>query len=233
MLPQYPLNLITIQADALYRYDDAGRIRCVNEPHEPRAERFFMGRTTAGNVWRFRYDLPDAVVNQLDALCAAEPPRADLPTLPVNYGAIRAVLEAHAPIRGEWRGPAYFFPEAPQPVAEAILVNAGNHALLEPHFPDERYPPEAGPAAIVIADGVAVARCFCSRLTGRVAEAGLDTTAAYRGRGFAVAAVRTWAAAVLASGRLPLYSTSWQNYASQGVARRLGLTLYGEDWSIS
>jgi hypothetical protein len=32
--------------------------------------------------------------------------------------------------------------------------------------------------------------------------------------------------------RIPLYSTSWDNAASRGVARRLGLVLYGADLSF-
>jgi hypothetical protein len=41
--------------------------------------------------------------------------------------------------------------------------------------------------------------------------------------------VAGWAAAVRAEGRLPLYGTSWANRASRGIARNLGLVLYGED----
>ena len=52
------------------------------------------------------------------------------------------------------------------------------------------------------------------------------------GRGFASAAVAAWAAALRERGRLPLYSTSWENLASQGVARKLGMVAYGEDWEI-
>ena len=66
-----------------------------------------------------------------------------------------------------------------------------------------------------------------------MAEAASETAEAYRGRGYGAAATQTWAAAVFASGRQALYGTSWQNVASQGVARRLGLVLYGEDWSIA
>jgi RimJ/RimL family protein N-acetyltransferase len=233
IVPSNPLELINLQAEALYRYDARGRIVCVNEPEEPPAGRFFMARTAAGNVWRFRNDLPDTLVQQLESLCAAEPPAAVLPTRPAMYDAIRAALAAQAPITEEYRGPAYFFPTAPQPAADAVLIDAGNHGLLAQHFAYEAYPPEAGPAAVVVADGVAVARCFCARLSPHVAEAGLETAEAYRGRGYGAAATQTWAAAVFASGRRALYGTSWENIASQGVARHLGLVLYGEDWSLT
>ena len=93
------------------------------------------------------------------------------------------------------------------------------------------------PVAAVVADGRAVSVCFSSRLTSRVAEAGVETAEPFRGRGYATRAVAAWAHAVRAGsprdsaggGRLPLYSTSWENLASQAVARRLGLRLYGVD----
>jgi len=36
-----------------------------------------------------------------------------------------------------------------------------------------------------------------------------------------------------ASGRSPLYSTSWTNTASLAVADKLGLVAYASDWSIA
>jgi hypothetical protein len=36
-----------------------------------------------------------------------------------------------------------------------------------------------------------------------------------------------------ASGRIPLYSTSWTNTASLAVARKLGLVAYANTWSIA
>jgi hypothetical protein len=45
--------------------------------------------------------------------------------------------------------------------------------------------------------------------------------------------VAGWAAAMRQRGVIPLYSTSWANVASQGVARKLGMVCYGDDWSIT
>ncbi|MXZ22396.1 MAG: GNAT family N-acetyltransferase, partial [Caldilineaceae bacterium SB0665_bin_25] len=33
-------------------------------------------------------------------------------------------------------------------------------------------------------------------------------------------------------GRVPLYSTSWENGASLAVARKLGLVAYASGWSL-
>ena len=61
-----------------------------------------------------------------------------------------------------------------------------------------------------------------SRLTPVAAEAGAYTVEDFRGRGYVGLAVSAWANRLLASGRVPIYSTSWDNAASQGVARKLG-----------
>jgi predicted GNAT family acetyltransferase len=61
----------------------------------------------------------------------------------------------------------------------------------------------------------------------------VETLAAWRQRGYGAATVAAWAAAVRRQGRLPLYSTSWDNLASQGLARNLGFVPYGEDFSLA
>ncbi|MDP9374870.1 MAG: GNAT family N-acetyltransferase [Chloroflexota bacterium] len=62
-----------------------------------------------------------------------------------------------------------------------------------------------------------------------VSEAGVETLAAFRGRGYATRAVTGWVVAVREQGRIPLYSASWDNLALRGAARRLELLLYGVD----
>ncbi len=58
-----------------------------------------------------------------------------------------------------------------------------------------------------------------------------DEDSQHRGHGTAV--VAGWAAAVQRLGRVPLYGTSWDNVASQGVARKLGLVCFGAGFSIT
>jgi GNAT acetyltransferase len=227
------LDLMQIQAETLYCYDGDGRLRCVNEPGDPPAPRFFMGRTLQGNLWRFRYDLPTELLQQLEALCRSEPVGANLARAPLHYDAIRAVLQAQAPIEQEFRGPAYRVPDSVHPPRGVVLISEANEQLLQPWFMDLLPVDSEQTIAAVLEAGVAIAVCFCSRLTSRAAEAGVETTAAFRGRGYATAAVAGWAAEVRRRGRMALYSTSWDNLASQGVARKLGMRLYGEDWSIA
>jgi hypothetical protein len=230
---QDPRTLMVLHLEALYRFDAAGLMLSDNEPDGADAPRFHMLRTLVGNTWRFGHTLPAATQQRLAPLCAAEPIATDFQGLPAHYAAIHAILAEDLPITREYRGPAYAFEHAPQPSARAVLIDTTNQDLLRRHFPYDHYPPEAGPVAVAIEDGAAVSCCFCSRLTLRVAHAGLETVEAYRRRGYAVASVATWAAAVYASGRQPLYGTTWDNLASQGVARHFGLQPYGEDWSIA
>lgn len=84
----------------------------------------------------------------------------------------------------------------------------------------------------VIQDSQAVAVCSSVRLNRQAAEAGVHTLEASRGKGYAVMVTALWANLVLERGLMPFYSTSWENTASQGVARKLNAQMFGEDWSI-
>ncbi len=89
------------------------------------------------------------------------------------------------------------------------------------------------PFMAVIENGAAVSLFHSARLTDQAAEAGVETLEAYRGHGYATAVVAEWARAIRATGRVPLYSTSWDNLASRAVARGLGLVQYGTDLSLT
>src|SRR5215813_6348353 len=62
------LEVMALQAATLYRQDGAGRLLTVNEPGDEPASRLFVGRTNEGNLWRFRSDLPPALVRELEGI---------------------------------------------------------------------------------------------------------------------------------------------------------------------
>lgn len=228
------LGLLERQIGTLFRLDGAGRLCAVNEPDEPEAPRFFLGRTTSGNRWRFRSDLPADVTEALEALARLEPTAPDLEADVAYFAAFLEVLERHAPVRQVWSGPAYRFPDGGLPgSADAVRVTDHNAAVLDGGFPELRANLEAiSPCVAVVQNDQAVSVCCSARTSEGAAEAGLGTLEAFRGRGYAAAVVAGWAEAVRAGGKTPLYSTSWDNEASKGVARKLGLVLYGTDLSI-
>ncbi len=231
------LQYLELQVDALFAHDQAGRIVTVNEPDGGPAPRFFFGRTRAANLWRVRHDLADATARRLDALAAAEPVQDDLSAEPRNMAAFTETLRADQEVFARFFGPAYHFPDTlPMPAAHITQITPANLYLLRLMNWDlealahqlERWVPMVA----VVEDDAAVSLCFSARLTERAAEAGVETLDAYRGRGLASTVVATWARAIRATGRVPLYSTSWDNSASQAVARKLGLIQYGADLSL-
>jgi RimJ/RimL family protein N-acetyltransferase len=227
------LQLMAMAAGALFTHDVRGRMLRVNEPGGDVAPRFFLGRTTEGNLWRFRHDLPDDVVRELERLCRQEPVAQhsdDLRKPPLHLVDYQHVLAAHSPNQGSYSGPEYHFPNpiAFEGIAAARRLTMINAQRLQPHFSwliDEmqNLPPVFG----VEQDGIIVSVCFSSRTTPAADEAGVNTVHAYRGQGYAPACVAAWAGAIRALGRTPLYGTTWDNAASQGVARRLGLIPFG------
>ena len=233
-------DLMQIQVSALFRHDDRNRLLAVNEPGDPRPDdppppRLFLGRTRDGQIWRFRHDLPEPLVAELEAILATEPVGTDLSRPPRCLGALQAALARDEPLTGIWSGPAWRFPdEIPAPEHEVIPVTTENDDLVRLLAPvlaaDEL--PWRQPCLAIVADGRLASLCFSSRNTPLAAEAGVDTREEFRGRGYAPAVVAAWARAVREEGRIPLYSTSWDNLASRSVAHKLGLVLYGADLSI-
>ena len=228
------LELAQMQAVALFVHDERGRLLRVNEPdpNDP-APRFFLARTAAGNLWRTRFDLPPDLATALERLAADEPVVRDLQEPARHTAEYSALLRQHAPLRNIDAGPAYYLPEL-DPPTETVPITPANAALLEAHYPYTRSRhAELAPVVVCVADGVAVAVCCSARMTAQVAEAGVYTVESYRGRGYAAETVRGWAAAIRAMGRLPLYSTSWANTASQAVARKLRAVQYAVDFSLT
>jgi hypothetical protein len=131
-------------------------------------------------------------------------------------------------------GPAFRFAELFAGPEDVIVVE--DERLLQRHFQGwvaGEIAAGRAPVMAVLEGGAPVSICFCARSSEVAAEAGLETAAAFRRRGYGSCVTAAWAAMIRASGRIPLYSTSWTNEASLAVARTLELLAYASAWSVS
>lgn len=234
--PRLASDWLDLHVRALFVHDERGRIVTRNALDGGPAPRFFLGRTADGNRWRVRHDVPEDLAARIDALSAEEPVVADLRDPPRHAARYRDLLSGHATVREAWAGPAYRFPaDLPPPDANIVRLTADNASLLrggdlQPWLEDIGH---SESLVALVRDGRAVSVCGSVRVTPEAHEAGVETSAAARGHGFAVAVVAAWARAVREVGAEPLYSTSWGNTASQAVARKLGLTPYASDYWVA
>lgn len=227
-------DLMELHVEALFTHDDRGRLQSVNEPGGDQAPRFFLGRTPAGNVWRFRTDLPDDLVERLTELCVEEPAPADLRTKPQYLTEYVNLLEGHSPVNERSGGPAYRFPERVQPPSmDPIEIDTENAEILRRGF--DKWIPDVArcqPFLAIVVANCPASLCCSVRITPEAHEAGVETLPAFRREGYATDVVAAWAATVRDAGCIPLYSTSWDNTASQGAAAKSSLVQYGADFYI-
>lgn len=216
-----------LHLQTMFLFDGNGRIRSTREPASTPGPMFALIRGTSNCAWAVRADLPQELADELGRLARAEPPATDLQGNPVHAERYRALAGGEL-----YAGPAFTFPEEIAPSTDTVLV--GPVQLLARYFPGWTSAEIEGrsPVVALVEDGDAVSVCFCARRSGAAAEAGLETAAAFRGRGLGPHVTAAWALAVRASGRVPLYSTSWSNGASLSVARTLGLIPYASTWSL-
>jgi len=223
-----------IHLDALYTYDANGCMSHVNEARGPRAPRLFVGRTAVGHELRWRSDVPEATVSAIRDLLDREPSNGPLSQQPHCGDAIVALLAREGPVVRVWSGPAYRIDIQGLPSAPlAVRVTDANADLLRT-FPDWRDEVnERQPFVVAVENDAAAALCCSVRITSAAHAAGAETLVAARRRGMASQAVAEWARAVDELGAIALYSTWWDNLASQAVARRLGMKLIGVDFHVT
>ena len=223
-----------MHVEALYTHDGHSRIERINEKDGGIAPRFFLGRTAEGKLWRIRSDLPVNLAMSLAELGDSESEAIHLSKTPQHQQQYIRALESDAPIEQVWTGPVYWLPEDIAPRVQPVEITEENADLLrgglEDWLPDvsHRYPFMA-----IVEDDRAVSVCSSIRITDVAHEAGVETLPPYRGKGHAVNVVAGWAIAVRQMGAIPLYSTSWDNVASQNVAASLSSSMFGVDFHIT
>lgn len=213
----------------LFVLDGRGRMVAAREPAPAgRAPLFTLIRGVSSLTWAIRDDVSDAVADELDRLAGGEPLLSDLRRPPLHASEYLALVGGVVSA-----GPAFVFPDHTNRPTDVHEIHDERQLLR--HFqgwvPGEIDGGRA-PVMAVLEDGSPVSVCFCARKTDDAAEAGLETAKEYRGRGYGSLVTGAWAMAIRVSGRVPLYSTSWDNAASFAVARKLGLIQCGSDWSL-
>jgi len=225
-------DLMQLHVEALFIHDADGHVVRVNEPNGAPAPRFFLGRTADGAVRRFRHDVGHDLRRSLSEAASEDDGHVlDAVAMPSRYADILARFE---PVQRTWMGPAFCFPHELPATIDTVLVTEANDDLLRPLLQEWILDARLNqPMFALVVDGRAASVCCSVRRTSMAHEVGVETAPRYRGRGYAGQVVTAWARAVREMGRVPLYSTSWQNEASRAVARALVLIQFGSDLHIT
>jgi hypothetical protein len=234
----HDLELMRLHVEALYLHDERQRLLGINQWSGGVAPRLFLGRTRSGHVLRFRADVDAELVAELTQIWEESlrgPDAAGVPERPACARTLAAALAKRQPVERSWAGPAYAAPPAHGSPASGVVMIRGENAHLLRGGLDAwlRDVPYLRPFVAALERERAVAVCASVRITDAAHEAGVETAAAARRSGHASRAVATWISAVHALGATPLYSTSWDNLASRGLAARLGLAQFGVDFHLT
>jgi GNAT superfamily N-acetyltransferase len=230
------LELLRQHAAVLFDVDEMGRLVRLNEPGDEPPPRLFLARGRLTQETWFRSDVDDATVNRCRSIANDLPPWDGKRSDASLFEPLRVAVAKETPVAAESIGPSYRFGGRVGLAldGEATLIDERSAHLLDRHFPYTRTVLSMRrPVAGVILDGWVVSACFSARARPTASEAGVATEESYRGRGLASLVVSTWRDAVERDGKQPLYSTSWDNPASLGVARKLLLVAYAETISLA
>ncbi|PFA17671.1 GNAT family N-acetyltransferase [Bacillus cereus] len=217
------LELMSIQTEVLFSHNQFRRMTSINEPESTVAPRLFLGHTKDGTIRRYRYDLPSVLINEIEKLFTDYPNHIDL-------AKIMSLLSREQPIHKIWIGPAFVSPNTLDNPMRAIQITEENKELLQHNFPNLFHQLKwRQPCFAIFENERIVSICCSARSTPIAAEASVETIVTFRGKGYGYIVVAAWAKAVQEENRIPLYSTSWDNFASQNVAKKLKLIHYGTD----
>ena len=168
-------TLVDLHLVNLRDLDDRGRLLTVNDGTGRQPPRFSMVLTASGHRWFVRYDLDDALAEELGRVAAAEPVGDEIPDWPQHREAYRALLGAAQPVE-EYCGPAFALPEVTGEHGSAVELSTADRPLLERHFPGwARDFEPSRPFGAMIEDGAVVSVCGNARRKTRATEAGVET----------------------------------------------------------
>jgi RimJ/RimL family protein N-acetyltransferase len=187
-----------------------------------------MVRGDSDCAWAVRADIPEALALELNRWAAQEPLSAAWERPLLHSERYTALLGGR--IRS---GPAFTFPQHLEDLGETFGVNSEEElSQCFSGWVAGEIAAGRGPVLAVRDGGHAVSICFCARRSAQAAEAGIETAADFRGRGYAPRVAIAWARRIRAENLVPIYSADWSNQASLAVARKLGLLPFATDFSV-
>ena len=226
------LDLLRLELGTLWITDARGRLlRTVPDDTRP-PPLLVVAACRTGAVWTTSVSVPDTSHERVNRLLVSEPGAGELGWAPSCASGLIDALDA-GDVAVPHGGPSYVVSSPLTPTAAVDLrsdVELGGVAALDGLIP-EADRSLAAPWVVAMVDGVVAAVCETARSTPRSVEAGVWTYEPHRRQGLGAAVTAAWSARV--AGRTAFYSTTWDNTASQGVARHLGLHPIGHWWQLS
>jgi GNAT superfamily N-acetyltransferase len=225
MLPTIDQRLLGELTETMFASDERGRLFGTDAPH------LHLLRTPEGLICRCHAGLADEVADALHGL--AKRARGRPSEWASEYADYGKALSSVAQLKALRAGVLYSFPALSESNYAAVNICEDNAKLLIGGVEEWRSDIASGlPMTAMVVNGRAVSICASVKASTVAHCAGVETLPAYRGKGFASQAVAAWAKTVRALGAAPFYGTTFDNYASQRVARRLDPSLIGAEFSI-
>jgi RimJ/RimL family protein N-acetyltransferase len=195
--------------------DSAGRLAPLASVEAEAIPRVYLARHQAGFVRLYRNSLPDEIVARLDQLADA--------TLLDDRALVRHILGFDTPCTDWWEGSSYVVSEPPPQREFPDVQRLDSADQLSLGGLDSGVLSIGRPIYAVVVNGQVASTCISVRENASAAEAWVQTAPAYRRRGYARQATAAWAHDVRLAGKIAFYSHAWDNAASLGIARSLGM----------
>jgi hypothetical protein len=227
------LALLRLELETLWITDADGRVICSRTPDRRPAPLLVVAAGTSGICWAVSTAVPAEVEREIADALSTTSPNMVVGWTPDSADPLLENLARVGPVAEPEGGPSFVVPSDLHPTG-AIETRPGadrERDRLVERMPEADRAALSEPWSVALADGQVAAVCETARSAPASVEAGVWTYERYRRRGYAAAVVATWATTV--RDRTAFYSTSWENVASQGVARRLGLRPLGQWWQVS
>lgn len=227
--------LLRLELDTLWVTDSRGRMGRVRTPEPRPAPLLAVAAGTRSLVWACSTLVPDDLAAEVGATLEAERHEDETATVgwrPGSAESLVGLMARSAPVGKVERGTSFVLDRMPalyegvdcwlstdvEPQRLSGLMSEDDRRSLRP------------PWAVAIVNDAVAAVCETARWAPNAAEPGVWTYEEFRRRGLASATVAEWTR--LVERRTIFYSTTHDNLASQGVARRLGLRPLGQWWCV-